>query len=141
MRTLSFRAVLAALAVLACAAPAANAAVKLSDWTDCGDEFQCAVATVPVDYSNPTGPTIELNVARLPHTGPGKFLGPLFINFGGPGDSAAETFRAVGKDVFAAFRANFDVMAVDPRGTGPNGLDCHVNQFTQGLYAQPFFTP
>src|SRR5439155_5323563 len=36
-----------------------------------------------------------------------------------------------------------DIVGFDPRGTGQSSaaVDCHANQETQGVYAQPFATP
>ena len=37
----------------------------------------------------------------------------------------------------------FDIVGVDPRGTGDSegAIDCKVDQETQGVYSQPFTTP
>ena len=45
----------------------------------------CTYMTVPLDHSKPEGEKIRLFVAKLPATGPGKKLGTLFFNPGGPG--------------------------------------------------------
>ena len=37
----------------------AGVAVPELAWTDCGDGFQCATATVPLDYDDPAGPGID----------------------------------------------------------------------------------
>ena len=51
-------------------------------WSNCGNA-DCMLVKVPLDYSNPTGATIELNVSRV-SSGDGD-LGSLFVNPGGPG--------------------------------------------------------
>lgn len=52
-------AVVLALAAPSLARPAAAekhpAPVPQLDWVDCGDGFQCATATVPLDYDRPRG--------------------------------------------------------------------------------------
>src|SRR3954447_16746390 len=52
-------------------------------WSDCGNGFQCAKVTVPVDWSKPTGGTLQLAVTRKRATG--KRIGSLLVNPGGPG--------------------------------------------------------
>ena len=45
----------------------------------------CTYMDVPLDHTKPEGKKIKLFVAKLPATGPGKKLGTLFLNPGGPG--------------------------------------------------------
>ncbi|MDX3190132.1 alpha/beta hydrolase [Streptomyces sp. MN03-5084-2B] len=133
------RVFLAALLLLAaCSAPAAEpaptpsanppdthsalgtngAAVPALRWAPCHGPFQCAAATVPLSYRETQGATITLSVIRRPADDPGRRLGSLFVNFGGPGtDGVGELTR------FAAryppeLRARFDLVSFDPRGIG-----------------------
>ena len=134
------------LAGLALAGPAAAAQGGLKlDWADCGPAgAQCATATVPKDYDNPRAGTLDIAVAKSPATttDPSKRLGSLFFNFGGPGAFAAPYVEAFGADLFPVLNERFDIVGVDPRGTGiDDGLDCAANQETQGVYSQPFTTP
>jgi pimeloyl-ACP methyl ester carboxylesterase len=112
-------------------------------WTDCGDGFECATAALPRDYARPRGAKLNVAVTRLPARNTAERIGPLFVNFGGPGGTAVAALHAFGKDLFAALNERFDIVGVDPRGTGATegAIDCHVNQETLGLYAQPFTTP
>ena len=134
------------LAGLALAGPAAAAQGGLKlDWADCGPAgAQCATAAVPKDYDNPHAGTLDIAVAKSPATttDPSKRLGSLFFNFGGPGAFAAPYVEAFGADLFPVLNERFDIVGVDPRGTGiDDGLDCAANQETQGVYSQPFTTP
>ena len=61
------------------------------DWRACGGpDFQCATMKAPLDYDKPNGTEIKLAVARKRATGPGKRLGSLQVNPGGPGGSAID---------------------------------------------------
>jgi pimeloyl-ACP methyl ester carboxylesterase len=113
------------------------------DWTACGDAgAQCATPAVPKDYGSPRAGTLDLAVARSPATDPSKRIGSLFFNFGGPGASAADYVQALGATLFPVLNERFDIVGVDPRGTGGSvPVDCKANQETQGVYSQPFTTP
>ena len=139
----SVAALSAVLACLAAAAPAAAAPDVQLQWTGCGTKgAQCATATVPKDYDDPGAGTLELAVARSPATEPAKRIGSLFFNLGGPGAAAAAYVEDRGADLFPVLNARFDIIGVDPRGTGGSvPVDCKADQETQGVYSQPFTTP
>jgi pimeloyl-ACP methyl ester carboxylesterase len=121
--------------------PKGGGGLKL-DFAACGDAgSQCATATVPKDYGDPRAGTMQVAVAKSPATNPSKRIGSLFFNFGGPGAPAAIYVEAFGADLFPVLNERFDIIGVDPRGTGDNGLDCQANQETEGVYSQPFTTP
>jgi pimeloyl-ACP methyl ester carboxylesterase len=90
---------------------------KLS-WRECGvPDFQCATLKAPLDHAAPGGDTIRLAVARKKATGPGKRLGSLHVNPGGPGGSAIGYLQAyAGIGYPAPVRARYDIVAMDPRG-------------------------
>ncbi|WP_418958334.1 alpha/beta hydrolase [Streptomyces tritici] len=92
-------------------------AQKLS-WRDCGvPEFQCATLRAPLDYAKPGGGDVKLAVSRVRATGPGKRLGSLLVNPGGPGGSAVGYLQGyAGIGYPAPVRARYDIVAVDPRG-------------------------
>jgi pimeloyl-ACP methyl ester carboxylesterase len=142
----------AAMAVcpfIAAIAPAAGARqgppVPTLDWQPCGKapNVACATATVPLDYDHPSGPTVELHLAKSPATDPAHRIGSLFINFGGPGGTAAAIFEAQGQAYRPALNQRFDIVAMDPRGVGQSSpaIDCKANQKTDGIYSQPVTTP
>ena len=58
-------------------------------WSDCGDGFQCATLTVPVDWAKPTGEQMGIALTRLP-AAPDQRIGSLVFNYGGPGSSGIE---------------------------------------------------
>ncbi len=87
-------------------------------WRDCGVEgFQCTTMKAPLDYAKPDGGDIDLAVSRKKATGPGKRIGSLLVNPGGPGGSAIgylQGYAAIGYP--APVRARYDMVAIDPRG-------------------------
>ncbi|MEU3746994.1 MULTISPECIES: alpha/beta hydrolase [Streptomyces] len=87
-------------------------------WRDCGVAgFQCATLLAPLDYAKPDGGDVELAVSRIRATGPGKRLGSLLVNPGGPGGSAVGYLQGyAGIGYPAPVRARYDMVAVDPRG-------------------------
>ncbi len=99
------------------ARPATTAAIA---WAACPEDaqVQCGTLAVPADWAHPAGPAISLTMARRPATDPARRIGTLLVNPGGPGGSAVDfTFAATtffGEEV----RRRFDIVGVDPRGTG-----------------------
>ncbi|MFF7793085.1 alpha/beta fold hydrolase [Streptomyces sp. NPDC007991] len=87
-------------------------------WRGCGvSGFECATIKAPLDYAEPAAGDIRLAVARKKATGPGKRLGSLLVNPGGPGGSAIGYVQAyAGIGYPAEVRARYDMVAVDPRG-------------------------
>lgn len=88
------------------------------NWRDCGvTGFQCTTMKAPLDYAKPDGGEIKLAVSRKKATGPGKKIGSLLVNPGGPGGSAIgylQGYAAIGYP--AQVRARYDMVAIDPRG-------------------------
>lgn len=108
------------------------------DWRGCGvPDFQCATMRAPLDYDKLAGKEIKLAVARKKATGPGKRLGSLQVNPGGPGGSAVDYLQGyAGIGYPAPVRARYDMVAVDPRGVSRSApVECLTGQemdaFTQ----------
>lgn len=94
-------------------------------WEDRGGGVEAGFVTVPLDYSDPQGDTIDLRVAR-DTTSSDDRIGVLFANNGGPGlpaSSMAANARGWFGDPLIEF---FDLVTWDPRGTGESGgsVDC-----------------
>jgi len=83
----------------------------------CGRNLRCATVKVPLDYSNPTGPTIDIAVNEIPAARQSERIGALLVNPGGPGGSGIE-FVAGGLDLPREVLDRFDVVGFDPRGVG-----------------------
>ena len=108
--------------------PAADLASFYSQeltWDSCRGAFECATLTVPIDYQDPAGDTIELALLKDPADDPGERVGSLVVNPGGPGapgtsyaENSSFAFRPVLRDAF-------DIVGFDPRGTGESDpVDC-----------------
>ncbi|MFF0488962.1 alpha/beta fold hydrolase [Nocardia sp. NPDC004068] len=88
-----------------------------------GNGAQCAVITVPRDYTSPAGPRIELTVSRIRATG--ERWGTIFANPGGPGADALDYWSRRVRELPAELGAHYDRIAVQPRGMRwSTPLDC-----------------
>lgn len=84
-------------------------------WEPCESQFQCAKVTVPVDYANPDGETIQISALRAPSTG--KKIGSLLVNPGGPGASGYDFVKDAAATHFSQpVRDSYDLVGFDPRG-------------------------
>jgi pimeloyl-ACP methyl ester carboxylesterase len=91
------------------------------EWQSC-DSFDCATVEVPLDYDEPDGDTIEVSVLRVPATG--DRIGALFVNPGGPGGIATDFAAQAAYILPEEITEHFDIVGVDPRGTGASEIDC-----------------
>lgn len=111
---------------------------KHVSWKPCEDDatFDCGTVTVPVDYGQPRGATTRIALRRLKAAGPGKRIGSLFINPGGPGGSGID-FVAEAPDFFGdPVLEHYDVIGFDPRGMGQSDpVDCLSDADLDAMYA------
>ncbi|MGF1236892.1 alpha/beta hydrolase [Streptomyces sp. 2-6] len=82
-----------------------------------GGAWQCATMRAPLDWDKPKGETIGIALIRARASGPGKRIGSLVFNFGGPGGSGVSTLPAFAAD-YAKLRTRYDLVSFDPRGVG-----------------------
>lgn len=95
-------------------------------WKDCGDGFDCATLSVPLDYAAPTAGSLDLALVRLPAGDPGHRVGSLLANPGGPGASGIDFVRAWAGSLDSKVRDRFDIVGFDPRGIGASSpVVCH----------------
>jgi pimeloyl-ACP methyl ester carboxylesterase len=93
-------------------------------WRGCGNA-QCAGLSVPLDYAQPAGATITVQVLRMTATRPSERIGSLVVNPGGPGGSGVDYARAADQIVGAPVRQRFDIVGFDPRGVQrSHPVDC-----------------
>ncbi|MGQ0465306.1 MAG: alpha/beta hydrolase [Sporichthyaceae bacterium] len=124
--------------------PAADAALarfyeqKLS-WRNCDAGVQCASVTVPTNWAEPSGETIELAVNRVRARGGAERIGSLLINPGGPGAPGTRFLTGVADRFGADVRARYDIVGFDPRGVGSSApVDCLTDrQLDRALSADP----
>jgi pimeloyl-ACP methyl ester carboxylesterase len=136
----------------AVAAPAANQpadGVGPLVWGPCTDPVltqahaDCALLTVPLDYADPTGPTIQLALSRVEHTAPdAQYQGVMLVNPGGPGGSGLE-LSTLGQFVPNRVGSDYDWIGFDPRGVGASkpALSCDNNYFGANRANYAPFTP
>ncbi|GAA1791271.1 alpha/beta hydrolase [Nostocoides veronense] len=89
-------------------------------WKSCGDDLpgECATALAPLDYDNPYGPAILLDLRKVPAKQQSRKLGSLFVNPGGPGGSSTGFAPWAAQLLGPTVAARYDVIGVDPRGVG-----------------------
>lgn len=86
------------------------------DWSSCEGDFECATATAPIDWEDPSKGDIELAMLKVSATS--SPMGTLFLNPGGPGGSGVE-FASYAEWVFGEdVLRNYDIVGWDPRGVG-----------------------
>jgi pimeloyl-ACP methyl ester carboxylesterase len=98
--------------------PAPASAAPAIAWRPCPEDpaVECGSVGVPVDWSRPGGPGIEIAVARRKAADPARRVGTLVFNLGGPGiGGVRETVNAAG--IFSPeLLERFDLVGFDPRG-------------------------
>lgn len=110
---------------------AATAAFKPTvTWSPCGTGIECGQLTVPLDYANQSGATVQLGVVRRPARAPSQRIGILVMNPGGPAGSAFDQVSS--QRAFEAIPGQiadrFDIVGIDPRGVNRSiPVLCAVN--------------
>ena len=97
---------------------------------------------MPLDYDEPNGPTITLALTRRPADDPGRRIGSMFVNPGGPGGPGTGVVRAAEFLWTPEVLARFDIIGFDPRGVGASTpLQCFPSNaaLDQFLAGTPFF--
>jgi pimeloyl-ACP methyl ester carboxylesterase len=94
-------------------------------WSACEGNFQCATATAPLDWSDPSRDSIHLALIRA--TATGNRLGSLLVNPGGPGGSGYDFIRdSLTYAVDAKLAEHYDIVGFDPRGVNKSSaVSCY----------------
>ncbi len=111
------------------------------DWTPLNDRVDEGRITVPVDYADPQGDTIDLYVAR--HRASNEAVGPMLSNRGGPGAEGASLALNASGYFEPEITDNFDIIGWDPRGTGQSEgvVDCIDDEEYDRFFADYDVTP
>ena len=102
--------------------------VEAAEWGDCDDRagFECATIDVPLDHSDPTGPTIPIALLRQPAAGDDR-IGSVVFNPGGPGGSGLEYLSLAVFVIPPEVADRFDLVSFDPRGVGASAsIECDL---------------
>jgi len=121
-----------------------NAATTgIIEWREIVDGVEDGFLTVPLDYAEPDGATIELYVTRHRATRDDARIGALLVNNGGPGSAASSMGINATRWFGEPITDRFDVVAWDPRGTGISGgsVDCIDDDEYDTFFARPDITP
>jgi pimeloyl-ACP methyl ester carboxylesterase len=120
-----------AVAALFALAPAAGAAATTCDAAPAGT---CEHVTVPLDRSQPGGPTIDIAYVVFRHSDASKpAAGTIFVTEGGPGFSALNSSQGGYRAVFGPLLGDHDLVLIDQRGVGRSGaIDCKTLQAAGG---------
>ena len=113
------------------------------EWEEYDDQLDTATITVPVDYADPTGPTIDLFVMRHRALDPDARIGSLLVNPGGPGAPGSELALYAAYQFDQPLLERFDVIGWDPRGTGASepAIECISDADYDRMYAEIDSTP
>jgi pimeloyl-ACP methyl ester carboxylesterase len=129
--------IVATAALVAAATPAAAADDPLAPyttqqltWGSCAFKpatgakpAECALITVPRDWANPAaGVDLQVSISRVAATG-GR-LGAILVNPGGPGGQGTSLAGALA-GLEPSVNQLYDLIGMDPRGTGREGSDDH----------------
>lgn len=80
------------------------------------DAVRCGTVTVPVDWAEPSGPTLDIALARRAATGPGPRVGPLLYH-SGTDVSGVDAVVHQPQLFSAGTSRRFDIIGMDQRGT------------------------
>jgi len=111
------------------------------EWMPLSERLDEGRLTVPVDYADPQGDTIDLYLVR--HKASNDSVGPMLANRGGPGAEGASLALNASGYFRSDITDNFDIIGWDPRGTGQSegAVDCVGDDEFDRFYANFDITP
>ncbi len=97
--------------------------------------FTCATVSVPLDYAEPHGATIQLALVKHAATDPKHRIGTLFTNPGGPGGQGLTQIPGWIDFFPQPLKARFDIVSWDPRGVGfSTAVQCFASPDAEGEF-------
>jgi pimeloyl-ACP methyl ester carboxylesterase len=79
---------------------------------------KCGTVTVPLNYQDPNGKTITIEVSEIATAKPGKMRGYLLLNPGGPALPGLDMPSTMAPTLPASVLDEYDLIGFDPRGVG-----------------------
>ncbi|MBY4212422.1 alpha/beta fold hydrolase [Rhodococcus fascians] len=114
----------------ACDASIVDAQPPVPEVVEAAERTECAMLTVPMDYEDLDGETIEVAVSRISATGDNP-IGSVVLNPGGPG-AAGTTLAPLVNALWTGgpIPERFDIVGFDPRGVGLSNpaIDCYSDE-------------
>ncbi|MGV9452815.1 alpha/beta hydrolase [Streptomyces sp. NPDC003635] len=104
---------------------AADTRAESLKWTECEGEGldprqRCATVSVPMDYADPDGPTVDIVISRIRSENPGARRGVLLMIPGGPGGDSLSHPSDEGQMMPKKVREAYDLVGFAPRGNAPS---------------------
>jgi pimeloyl-ACP methyl ester carboxylesterase len=104
-------------------------------------QWECTTMKAPLDWDDPEGDTIGLELIRVRTTGDDNArIGSLIFNFGGPGGSGVTSLPAFAEG-YETLRTRYDLVSFDPRGVGRSAPVICENDQQLDAYFQQDATP
>ena len=110
--------------------PGAGARLGVRATPSSASGVECATAAVPLDYDEPTGATVDLDLARHVGHRPGQPDRDALRQPGRPGRRPSREFVGVLRRASSrrAVSDRFDIVGIDPRGVGPSApMECRTD--------------
>ncbi|WP_026819334.1 alpha/beta hydrolase [Arthrobacter castelli] len=86
------------------------------EWEPCAEDFHCSTVKVPMDYENPDGKTLKIDITRAAATGSDP-MGSILVNPGGPGGSGIDAVQDNASGISTdRLRESYNLIGFDPRG-------------------------
>nr|CTQ94603.1 secreted hydrolase [Kibdelosporangium sp. MJ126-NF4] len=104
------------------------------------EKLRCATVEVPLNYADPAGRRISIEISLRQADNPAQRRGVLLMNPGGPGNAALPIpLRLEALPGTEAVRAGYDVIAFDPRGVGLSApVTCHLGPDQRAVESSPY---
>jgi len=96
--------------------------------------LECASLAVPLNYQDPGGRKITLELSEIPATAPAaQFQGDLLVNPGGPGAPGLSMAAATAAGLTPNVAADYNIVGFDTRGVGASvpALSCDPSFFSR----------